>query len=85
MKFTIRDVLLVTMIVALALGWVLDRVRLVAENDRLIDRLDRIQGGRSIGGTTGGGIRVLPGPEPKPRGSRFFTRRELGDQTLDSP
>jgi hypothetical protein len=31
MKFTIRDLLLVTMIVALAVGWWLDRSRLTGE------------------------------------------------------
>ena len=35
MKFSIRDLLLVTVIVALALGWWLDGSRLAAEIDRL--------------------------------------------------
>jgi|SoiMethySBSTD1v2_1073268.scaffolds.fasta_scaffold2764578_2 hypothetical protein len=35
MKFTIRDLLLVTAIVALAVGWWLDRSHLAQENRRL--------------------------------------------------
>ena len=35
MKFTIRDLLLVTMIVALALGWCVDRSRLAKEINAL--------------------------------------------------
>ncbi len=35
MKFSIRDLLLVTVIVALALGWWVDRTRLARENRRL--------------------------------------------------
>jgi len=35
MKFTIRDLLLVTVIVAIGLGWWVDRSRLKSENDRL--------------------------------------------------
>jgi hypothetical protein len=35
MRFSIRDLLLVTVIVALAVGWGVDRSRLAKENDRL--------------------------------------------------
>ena len=35
MKFTIRDLFLVTMIVALAVGWWLDRSHLASENRQL--------------------------------------------------
>ncbi len=35
MKFSIRDLLLVTVIVALAVGWWVDRDRLARDNDRL--------------------------------------------------
>jgi hypothetical protein len=35
MKFSIRDLLLVTVIVALAVGWWVDRGRLAIENRRL--------------------------------------------------
>ena len=35
MKFSIRDLLFVTVIVGLALGWWVDRSRLARENDRL--------------------------------------------------
>jgi hypothetical protein len=84
MKFTIRDLFLVTVIVAVCTAWVLDRVRLVAENDRLLDRLERIETGPIISGTSS--EIIVTWPEPKPRGNRFFTRRELRHfQTLDSP
>ena len=35
MKFSIRDLLLVTMLVALVLGWWVDRSKLLAEIERL--------------------------------------------------
>jgi hypothetical protein len=38
MKFSIRDLLLVTVIVALAVGWWVDRRQLAKENDRLESR-----------------------------------------------
>jgi hypothetical protein len=39
MKFSIRDLLLVTVIVALALGWWLDRSRLAAESKARDERI----------------------------------------------
>jgi hypothetical protein len=42
MKFSIRDLLLLTVIVALAVGWWVDRAPLSAEIERL-ERLKRIQ------------------------------------------
>ena len=40
MKFSIRDLLLVTVIVALAVGWWVDHRRQAAENSRLIKQWD---------------------------------------------
>ena len=37
MKFSIRDLFLVTLIVALALGWIIERRALRERNDRLLD------------------------------------------------
>jgi hypothetical protein len=34
MKFSIRDLLLLTLVVALAVGWWLERCRLIGERDR---------------------------------------------------
>jgi hypothetical protein len=42
MKFSIRDLLLVTVIVALAVGWWVDRAALTARVERL-ERFHRIQ------------------------------------------
>ena len=43
MKFSIRDLLLVTVIMALATGWGLDRFRLKKECHQLNQRLDKCQ------------------------------------------
>jgi hypothetical protein len=42
MKFSIRDLLLVTVIVALAVGWVVDRSNMGSENARLRKLLEDI-------------------------------------------
>ena len=41
MIFTIRDLLLVTVIVALAVGWFLDRKQLEVDNQRALDKASR--------------------------------------------
>ena len=41
MKFTIRDLFLVTVIVALVLGWCVDHWRMVGEENTLVKNLDR--------------------------------------------
>ena len=42
MKFSIRDILLVTAIVAVSLGWWLERRRLLATNSRLSNETERL-------------------------------------------
>jgi len=48
MKFTIRDSLLVTAIVALALGWMLDRSRLARINRELTTQSNRLADTRAL-------------------------------------
>ena len=43
MKFSIRDLLLVTVIVALAVGWWVDRSRLVSKEEEAIARFEMLK------------------------------------------
>lgn len=77
MKFSIRDLLLVTLIVALSMAWWLDRTRLAKETQHLETRIKYYEASADA-------VRSLANAQAVYNSARAKWERDLTDQTTET-